>query len=98
MTLLVRKGATRGGSIKLNITEQRIRKIFEEADRDGDGILKKEDVQFAFHQLGAKFPAWRAHRGLHHADTNHDGVVSNCEEFNNLIKYALQKYGYIVGN
>ncbi|KAJ1436775.1 EF-hand domain [Sesbania bispinosa] len=99
MTLFVRSSSTRGGGIKVNKTEQQIRKIFEEADRDGDGILKKEDIQYAFQQLGAHFPSWRAHRGLHHADSNNDGAVGLAgEEVDNLIKYALHKYGYKVGN
>ncbi|KAJ1436776.1 EF-Hand 1, calcium-binding site [Sesbania bispinosa] len=95
MAFLVCKSATRGEAIRVNIKEQQIRKIFEEADRDGDGILRKEDLQFAFHQLGAHLPAWRALRGLHHADINKDGVISK-EEVANLINYALLKYGYKV--
>ena len=91
MTLFIQKG------IHVNKTEQKIRKIFEEADRDGDGVLKEKDLKHAFHLLGAHVPAWRAHRALRHADINHDGTISGEEEINNLIKYAISKYGDKVG-
>ncbi|XP_011016821.1 PREDICTED: calmodulin-like protein 5, partial [Populus euphratica] len=68
-------------------TEKQLRAIFMECDINKDGVLSKKELKRAFRRLGALIPAFRAARGLHHADANHDGVV-DMDELDDLIKYA----------
>ncbi|KAL9402259.1 hypothetical protein Peur_006108 [Populus x canadensis] len=76
------------------LTEEQLRAIFMQADINKDGVLSKKELKHAFGRLGALIPAFRAARGLHHADANHDGVVGK-DELDSLIKYAY-RLGYKV--
>ena len=73
-------------------TEEEIRRAFDEAVTKGGGRLREEDLKQTFRQLGARVPAWRAFRGLRHADADRDGAISGGE-LDDIIKYALSKYG-----
>jgi Ca2+-binding EF-hand superfamily protein len=76
------------------LTKEQLRAIFMESDINKDGVLSKKELKQAFGRLGALIPAFRAARGLHHADANHDGVVDK-DELDDLIKYAY-RLGYKV--
>ncbi|XWS24248.1 hypothetical protein CRYUN_Cryun28dG0084800 [Craigia yunnanensis] len=65
----------------------KIRKIFLDCDIDGNKVLSREEIKLAFNRLGAFIPAYRASRGLHHADLNNDGCIS-MEELDHLVGYA----------
>lgn len=85
------------GGIQVNKREEEIKKILKEADKDGDGGLNKEELKQAFRELGAHVPWWRARCCLRRADTNNDGVIAG-EELNEVVSYAMSKYGYKIGN
>lgn len=76
------------------LTKEQLRAIFMESDINKDGVLSKKELKQAFGRLGAFIPAFRAARGLHHADANHDGLVDK-DELDDLIKYAY-RLGYKV--
>jgi Ca2+-binding EF-hand superfamily protein len=76
------------------LTEEQLRAIFMQSDINKDGVLSKKELKHAFSRLGALIPAFRAARGLHHADANHDGLVDK-DELDDLIKYAY-RLGYKV--
>ena len=76
------------------LTEEQLRAIFMQSDINKDGLLSKKELKHAFSRLGALIPAFRAARGLHHADANHDGLVDK-DELDDLIKYAY-RLGYKV--
>ncbi|KAL3514519.1 hypothetical protein ACH5RR_027236 [Cinchona calisaya] len=61
---------------------------FKQHDKNGDGRLDKAELMEAFKRLGAMIPWWRATRGLHHADANGDGYITE-EELTSLVNYAL---------
>ncbi|CAN6583249.1 unnamed protein product [Malus baccata var. baccata] len=66
--------------------------LFNSFDKDGDGMLSKEEVKEAFRKLGSHWGGFRARRALRHADANRDGLIST-EEINDLANYTL-KCGY----
>ncbi|KAK2992380.1 hypothetical protein RJ640_018299 [Escallonia rubra] len=67
----------------------KLKGIFKQNNKNGDGLLSKEELKEAFKNLGALFPGWRASRGLHYADANGDGYISE-EELNALVQYAAR--------
>ncbi|EOY14492.1 EF-hand domain - like 10 [Theobroma cacao] len=71
------------------ISKLQLRKLFLDCDANNDGILTKEEIKKAFHNLGALLPRYRAWEGLKHADANKDGCVSP-EELDGLIDYAYK--------
>ncbi|KAG6674711.1 hypothetical protein I3843_15G055100 [Carya illinoinensis] len=76
------------------LTEEQIKGIFKRYDANRDGFLNKEEIRNAFQSLGSRLPGYRAGRGLHHADTNGDGLIDN-EELNALVEYGA-KIGYTI--
>ncbi|EOY14488.1 Calcium-binding EF-hand family protein, putative [Theobroma cacao] len=75
------------GPVLLTGTE--LRTIFKSCDTNLDGRLSKQELRKAFSSLGSRLPCWRARQGLHQADANGDGYVSD-EEFDDLVEYALE--------
>ncbi|KAJ0086414.1 hypothetical protein Patl1_08963 [Pistacia atlantica] len=75
-------------------TEEQLKGMFWRFDKNGDRRLSKQELKAAFKELGALIPGFRANRGLHHADANGDGYISD-EEVDKLVKYAYQ-LGYKV--
>ncbi|KAK2995620.1 hypothetical protein RJ640_020256 [Escallonia rubra] len=49
---------------KFPLTEEQLKGIFKQNDKNGDGLLSKEELKEAFKNLGALFPGWRASRGV----------------------------------
>ena len=79
--------------------QQQVRNKFIAADRDGDNRLSKEDLKWAFRELGAHVPEWRVFRSLKRIDAYKDGVMINTAgpEFEEIVKYAFSKYGDKIG-
>jgi Ca2+-binding EF-hand superfamily protein len=73
-----------------------LRKFFKNYDINNDGHLSKEELKKAFKSLSSWIPGIRANCGLHHADANGDGYISD-DELNDLVKYA-EKLGFTVRN
>ncbi|KAF2309838.1 hypothetical protein GH714_005334 [Hevea brasiliensis] len=73
-------------------TEAQLRQIFKSADRNKDGLLSVRELSQAFKSLGARNPAFRAHRAMSIADSNRDGYIDG-KELEDVIKYTL-KIGY----
>ncbi|KAK6256601.1 hypothetical protein QUC31_000060 [Theobroma cacao] len=71
------------------LTGTELRSIFKSFDYNQDGRLSKQELRKAFASLGSHLPGWRAGRGLHHADANRDGYVSD-DELDDLVEYALE--------
>ncbi|OMO74794.1 Calcium-binding EF-hand [Corchorus olitorius] len=71
------------------LTEEELKAIFKHADGNNDKRLSKEELKKAFDYLGSRLPFWRAGKGLHQADVNQDGYVSD-DELDDLVKYALE--------
>ncbi|OMO74803.1 Calcium-binding EF-hand [Corchorus olitorius] len=86
-----KKGKQRSGAPE-PLTEAQLRSIFKRADENRDGRLDKHELRNAFVSLGSHLPCWRAGQGLHRADGNRDGYISE-DEMDALIQYAL-KIGY----
>ncbi|CAI9115742.1 OLC1v1016732C2 [Oldenlandia corymbosa var. corymbosa] len=76
------------------VSKEKLKGLFKQYDKNGDGLLDKSELKEAFKRLGAILPGWRASRSLQHADANGDGVISE-DELVELVKYALQ-FGYTV--
>ncbi|WCJ35408.1 Calmodulin [Euphorbia peplus] len=72
---------------EIPIAEEQLKRIFMMFDKNNDKILCKEEIKKAFEFLGAKFPGFRAYRGIRNADVNGDGQV-DLEELDHLAKYA----------
>ncbi|KAB2614366.1 calcium-binding protein CML10 [Pyrus ussuriensis x Pyrus communis] len=70
-------------------TREQVLNLFNSFDKDGDGMLSKEEVKAAFRKLGSHWGGFRARRALRHADANRDGLIS-AEEINDLANYALK--------
>ncbi|KAK2977564.1 hypothetical protein RJ640_007039 [Escallonia rubra] len=79
---------------KVRTTENQLKGIFRKHDKNGDGVLSKEELKEAFKYLGALIPGWRASCGLRYADANGDGYISDGE-LNALVQYAAN-LGYTV--
>ena len=75
-------------------TEEQLKGMFWRFDKNNDRRLSKQELKAAFKELGALIPAFRAYKGLHYADDNGDGYISD-EEVDKLVKYAHQ-LGYKV--
>ncbi|XVE55914.1 hypothetical protein DITRI_Ditri03aG0195300 [Diplodiscus trichospermus] len=75
-------------------TKAQLKSIFKRFDTNKDGRLSKQELRNAFASLGSYLPGWRAVRGLHQADCDGDGYVSE-DELDDLVKYAL-KCGYTI--
>ncbi|KAK3231410.1 hypothetical protein Dsin_003291 [Dipteronia sinensis] len=71
---------------------RKLLEVFKRHDADGDGRLSKAEIKKAFDELGALIPAYRAYRGLNHADGNGDGFV-DMNELEDLVQYA-ENHGY----
>ncbi|KAF3446667.1 hypothetical protein FNV43_RR11847 [Rhamnella rubrinervis] len=76
------------------LSENQIEGIFKRHDENGDGQLNKKELARAFKEMGAMFPAWRAHCAMKHADGDSNGVITH-DEFHKIINYA-RKLGYTV--
>ncbi|KAB2614368.1 calcium-binding protein CML10 [Pyrus ussuriensis x Pyrus communis] len=70
-------------------TREQVVDLFNSFDKDGDGMLSKEELKAAFRELGSRWGGFRARRALSHADANHDGLISK-EEIKDLVNYALE--------
>ncbi|KAK2977563.1 hypothetical protein RJ640_007038 [Escallonia rubra] len=79
---------------KIAPAEDQLKGIFKKHDKNGDGLLSKEELKEAFKYLGALIPGWRAWCGLRYADANGDGCISEGE-MNALVQYAAN-LGYTV--
>lgn len=73
------------------LTEEQLEKILKRYDKNGDGKLSKQELKYAFKEMGLRFCGWKAGRAFHHADINGDGYI-NKEEMSELVKYA-SKWG-----
>ncbi|KAJ8442597.1 hypothetical protein Cgig2_026539 [Carnegiea gigantea] len=72
------------------LSEDQLRKIFMEHDKNGDGHLDKNELKEAFRKIGATVPAYRASRAIHYADIDGDGVINKEHEIDHLVSYAIQ--------
>ncbi|KAF5955634.1 hypothetical protein HYC85_008490 [Camellia sinensis] len=70
------------------LNDEELKNIFLKYDKNGDGRLCKEELKNAFRGLHYWIPGFRARQGLHAADVNHDGFVSE-DEMGILVKNAL---------
>ncbi len=77
------------------LTEDQLKKIFMQFDVNHDNVLSRDEMKKAFDHIGARFPRYRAWRGINHADANGDGVVDLQGELDNLVKCAFE-IGYKV--
>ena len=80
--------------IPMPLTDDQLKKIFNQFDADKDHRLSREELKKAFEYLGSQFPSFRVWRGMHHADANSDGFISE-EELDKLVKYVVP-LGYTV--
>lgn len=70
------------------LIEEELKNIFLKYDKNGDGRLCKKELKNAFRELHSWIPGFRPRQGLHAADVNHDGFVSE-DEMGILVKNAL---------
>ncbi|KAK9743446.1 hypothetical protein RND81_03G239900 [Saponaria officinalis] len=78
---------------KSRMSEEELRRVFMEHDKNGDGHLDKDELKQAFRELGARVPAYRADRAIHYSDIDMDGTINIEEELDHLVAYA-RHYGY----
>ncbi|KAE8688825.1 putative Calcium-binding EF-hand family protein [Hibiscus syriacus] len=73
------------------INVDQVMTIFKRFDLDRNGRLSKEELKKASSSLGLRFQGRRALRaGLHHADANNNGLISE-EEQDTQVKYATER-------
>ncbi|KAJ4717459.1 putative Calcium-binding EF-hand family protein [Melia azedarach] len=72
--------------------EEKLKRLMQVSDEDGDGRLSEEKRRDVANTLGAYFPGWRAWRAIHYADSDGDGYISH-NEFNKLVNHCI-KCGY----
>ncbi|GLT58947.1 hypothetical protein SLA2020_318000 [Shorea laevis] len=71
------------------MTKEEIRKYLLKWDKNGDGVLSKQEIKEALHSLGSFFPGYRAQGAMAVADKDRDGCVNmNNHEFEALIDYV----------
>ncbi|KAK2660335.1 hypothetical protein Ddye_006868 [Dipteronia dyeriana] len=71
---------------------RKLLEVFKRHDADGDDRLSKAEIKKAFGELGSIIPAFRAHCGLNHADSNGDGFV-DMNDLEDLVQYA-ENHGF----
>ncbi|GMH04039.1 hypothetical protein Nepgr_005878 [Nepenthes gracilis] len=89
------QGVTPKSAEGVPLSEDQLRRIFMEHDKNGDGSLNKEELQAAFRALGSRAPAWRADDAIYNNDFDLDGVL-NKYEIVHLLSYTLQCH-YVLG-
>ncbi|KAL0908664.1 hypothetical protein M5K25_023169 [Dendrobium thyrsiflorum] len=65
-------------------------------DLNGDGLISRKELRDGLRALGLNSTQWKAWRALVHADLNHNKHVDGDEEFEELIKYARERWGIVV--
>ncbi|KAL3505190.1 hypothetical protein ACH5RR_035031 [Cinchona calisaya] len=80
--------------VRVVLSEEKLKGVFRQHDKNGDGRLDKAELKEAFKCLGAFIPWWRAAGGLDYADANGDGFITE-DEMTCLVKYASQ-FGYTI--
>ncbi|XP_035541654.1 calmodulin-like [Juglans regia] len=81
-------------NLPMKYNEAQLRERFRGFDKNGDGVLSRQELRSAFYSLGSYVPDWRAHRAIRHADINGDGYIDEAE-LENLVRYAFQ-LGYTI--
>ncbi|CAN4115098.1 unnamed protein product [Withania somnifera] len=79
-------------SLEKPLTELELKCLLKRYDKSGDGKLDRQELKFAFKDLGIWFCGLRAYQAMHHADKNSDGFIVD-DEMDVLIELA-KKWGF----
>ncbi|XVE55915.1 hypothetical protein DITRI_Ditri03aG0195400 [Diplodiscus trichospermus] len=85
----VHKTCQRKTGAPLPLIGAQLKSIFKRFDIDRDGRLSKQELRKAFASLGSYLPGWRVVRGLHQADCDGNGYVSD-DKLDDLVEYAMK--------
>ncbi|KAK1315423.1 hypothetical protein QJS10_CPA06g02353 [Acorus calamus] len=77
------------------MTEQQFVQWLDDIDTNKDGMISKEELRKALHDLGLHFTRWKAGRGMAHGDLNHNHYIDGHEELEKLIAYAKNRWGIV---
>ncbi|KAK1263017.1 hypothetical protein QJS04_geneDACA021740 [Acorus gramineus] len=77
------------------MTEQQFMQWLNDIDTNHDGMISKEELHKALHDLGLHFTHWKAGRGMLHGDLNHNRYIDGDEELQKLIAYAKNRWGIV---
>ncbi|XP_020582873.1 uncharacterized protein LOC110026322 [Phalaenopsis equestris] len=75
---------------------KQFREWLKSIDRDGDGKISRQELRDALRVLGKSCSRWKAWRALVHADLNHNKHIDGDDEVEELIKYAVKRWGIVV--
>ncbi|KAM3342023.1 hypothetical protein CQW23_10830 [Capsicum baccatum] len=74
------------------LSEEQVKGMLKKYDKNRDGKLSKQELRFAFKEMGLHFCSWKAGKALRFADNNCDGYI-NEDEMNEFVQYA-SKWGF----
>ncbi|KAF3672037.1 hypothetical protein CQW23_29971 [Capsicum baccatum] len=74
------------------LSDQQVKGMLKKYDKNRDGKLSKQELRFAFKEMGLHFCRRKAGKALRIADNNGDGYI-NEEEMTELVQYA-SKWGF----
>ncbi|KAG6674707.1 hypothetical protein I3842_15G058000 [Carya illinoinensis] len=76
-------------------TEERLKTIFENHDKNKDGKLSRQEVMAAFEELGSRWHWFRANDVFRHADQDKNGYIDIQKELKLLVAYVSScNYAY----
>ncbi|XP_058075577.1 uncharacterized protein LOC131224003 [Magnolia sinica] len=69
-------------------TIREVKAWIKSIDTNNDGVISKEELATALHDLRFWFANWRAGRAVKNADLNHNGCIDTPEEFMELESFT----------
>lgn len=75
------------------MTEDEFSKWLMKFDKNGDGLISKEELKTVIKRFGGRwFPGWRSRRAIKKADKDADGYISE-NDVQYMVKFAQKNLG-----
>lgn len=78
------------------MTVQQFKQWIKSIDRDGDGMISRQELRDALRTLGMSCTRWKAWCALVNADLNHNKHIDGDAEVEEFVRYAAKSWGIIV--